>query len=142
MTHYFSAGLKTASSITEAWVTKKGFKTETYEKFFTKSTKEVKSIKQALLTFCSKGTKLNLFFKKVALVVLCDAKRYKLLDKKSQLVINSFQDELLTAGISKNIASAFYGLGFSSLIFVSPFGTKVEYSTIEISEEKTKAITS
>ena len=133
MTHYYSAGLKTASRLVAEWVDEKipVEHSKIYEKFFNKNTKAVKEIKNALLTFCPLGTKLNNFFRKVALIVICDKSRFSKLKKAECEIILGFRTQLFQAGLSRDFCDTFFGLGYSSLRVITPFGTKIEYSTAD-----------
>lgn len=134
MTHYYSAGLETASRLASDWVTGKNLSNEDiekYEGFFNKKSKIVKSIRQALLDFCPQATMLSTFFKKIALVAVCNEELFLKLTKAERQVIIDFRVQLLGEGATEEDANRFCGFGFNSLVILSPFGTKIEYSLLD-----------
>ena len=136
MTHYYDAGLQTIATITKDWVLKNisGEDALKYFKFESFNSREIKAVKLALRTFCPKATQLGDFFKKVVLVSICNEERFKALSIKQQLVIVSFRDQLVLAGLTPSLAENFFGLGFVSLKMVSLFGTKLNYSIVQETE--------
>ena len=53
------------------------------------------------------------------------------LTKEERQVIIDFRVQLLEEGATEQDANRFCGFGFNSLVILSPFGTKIEYSLLD-----------
>jgi len=136
MTHFYSAGALTASRLVIDWV-----ETQTtlgkippedivkYNDFYSSNSKSVKLIRKALLSFCPLGTALNVYFRKIALIFTCDEKKFAKLKLYERKIIVAFRGQLASAGLPQESCDSFFGLGFSTLCIVTPFGTMFEYSS-------------
>ena len=145
MTHYYNAGLKTAARLSSEWIIEKDFddiQIKKYEEFFNKQSSVIKGIKKALLSFCPQGTKLADFFRKVAIILVCDKTKFKSLTEIDRQVIFELRKELLKEGVPKNDTERFFGFGFCTLRIVTPFGTKLQYSTLDKNPALMKQFTS
>ena len=138
MTHFYSAGLKTASRLVTDWVNDKISPdlVEKYENFFSKYSRQVKEIRVALLSFCPWATLLNNYFRKVALITVCNEQIFSKLKKDDCNVILEFRNQLFKAGLSETHCDSFFGLGYLTLRILTPFGVRIEYSTVEKKAKK------
>jgi len=67
----------------------------------------------------------------MALIFTCNEKLFAKLSRTDALVIEHFRKQLTQAGLSHKLASQFFGLNQKSLLIISPFGTRIEYSTLK-----------
>lgn len=145
MLHQYGAGYKSSAFQSSAWINKNifdpSFKTKHYVPYelqqlygplMDRNSPVIKMVKEALKTFCPNIEFLTLFFRKIALIILCDKHHWFLegknaLSKSDRDAIFWARDILKAHGVPLTEAYKFFGFGLTSLRIISPIGTKIEY---------------